>query len=255
MSSEKPEIDPAKPEIDAADEDTAGERTTEAQSGVAAKARARAQSQKSTEKSSGNREFTVSARALKRVGAGIVAIAVIAGLVFGGWKLYEAKSELSAFDDSKAAAAGFVDEYFAVAMGENPTPQALKEKVGPLTTGDLRTRLDTDASKTVEFVKSSKLANVETKINASMVESFDDSRAVTVLAVEFTGTSATAPGGGKFLSLLQLTLDQVDGEWLVSDMGMVPGMESGAPTGQPGGGAPGGAPVPAPAPGQPQPAG
>lgn len=206
-----------------------------ATSGVAAKAKARAQARADDQESAQGKQFTVSARALTRVAAAVVVIAVLAVLGFCGWKWYDTEQELNAFDDSKAAASEYVTQYFGVLLKDGASADQLKAKVGPLSTGAQKKQIDTSASETVKWRDTQKLANVTTKINSSMVESFSRDHAVTVVSFEFTGTSATAPGGGHAVTLIQLTLDKVDGDWLVSNVQAVPGMAGGesAATGDP----------------------
>ncbi|GAA4679227.1 hypothetical protein [Gordonia humi] len=192
------------------------------ESGVAAKAKARAQARESDART--GREFTISARAIKRAVVGIVAVAVIAVACVFGWKWYDTEQELAAFDDAKTAASHYVTEYFTVLMKEGSTADELREAVGPLSTGDQKKQIESSAPDAVQFRDTQKLSNVQTKVNTAMVESFSTEHAVTVVGFEFTGTSATAPGGGKFVSLMQLTLDKVDGQWLVSRLDLVPGM-------------------------------
>ncbi|MGO3328127.1 hypothetical protein [Gordonia sp. (in: high G+C Gram-positive bacteria)] len=244
MSSEDSEIENTagdegreteKETVDVGDtaDDTA-DRAGAATSGVAAKAKARAQARADEQESAQGKQFTVSARALTRAAAAVVVIAVLVVLGFCGWKWYDTQQELNAFDDSKAAASEYVTQYFGVLLKDGASADQLKAKVGPLSTGAQKKQIETSASETVKWRDTQKLANVTTKINSSMVESFSTDHAVTVVSFEFTGTSATAPGGGHAVTLIQLTLDKVDGDWLVSNVQAVPGMAGeSASTGDP----------------------
>ena len=200
--------------------------------GVAAKAKAKAQARADSTDTSGGKQFTVSARVLTRIGAAIVVVAVLAVLGFCGWKWYDTEQELNAFDDSKAASAHYVTEYFGVLLEEGASADQLKAKVGPLSTGKQKEQIEKSAPDMVQWRDTQKLANVTTKVNSTMVESFSKDRAVTVVSFEFTGTSAVAPSGGHAVTLIQLTLEKSDGDWLVSNVQAVPGM-AGESAGQP----------------------
>ncbi|MGB3303197.1 MAG: hypothetical protein WBA38_06430 [Gordonia sp. (in: high G+C Gram-positive bacteria)] len=184
---------------------------------------------------------TIPIRLIKRVAAGLLAAVVIAVLAFGGWKLYDQKQELAAFDASKTAGAQFVVTYLKAMSAENATPDSLRKTVGSLTTGDLKARLDSDADDAVKFMQDSKITNLTTSVTSTMVESFDANTADVVVGVDVTGVSPTSGGPAKNALLLQLKVDKVDGEWLVSAMDFGPGVTVGAAQGQP-------APAPAPEP-------
>ncbi|WOC13778.1 hypothetical protein [Gordonia sp. MP11Mi] len=203
------------------EESTADEKTA---TGVTAKANAKAQARAESADASRDKQFTVSARALTRIGAALVALAVLVVLGFCGWKWYDTKQELNAFDDSKAASAHYITEYFGVLLEEGASADQLKAKVGPLSTGKQKEQIDKSAPETVQWRDTQKLENVSTKVNSTMVESFSRDHAVTVVSFEFTGTSAVAPSGGHAVTLIQLTLEKSDGDWLVSNIQAVPGM-------------------------------
>lgn len=213
-SDEPAKADLAK-DADDSDDDTAV-------TGVAAKAQARAQARAASAETDG-KQFTVSARALTRIGAAIVAVAVIAVCAFLGWKWYDTKQELKAFDDSRAASANYVNEYFGALLKEGASADQIKKTVGALSTGKQKEQIESAAGDMVTWRDTQKLANVTTKVNSTMVESFSKDHAVTLVSFEFTGTSAVAPSGGNAVTLLEVTLDKVDGDWLVSNIQAGPG--------------------------------
>ncbi|MGB3696139.1 MAG: hypothetical protein WBA05_01770 [Gordonia sp. (in: high G+C Gram-positive bacteria)] len=187
---------------------------------------------------------TISMRLIKRIAAALVVIAVLAVIAVGGWQLYQKDQQLAAFDDSKAAASNFVVTYFEAMGGQNATADSLRKAVGPLSTGDFKKRLQSDAVVSTEFMKANKVENIKTAVTSSMVESFDADRATVVLGVDVSGTSAISAGGGKNAMLLALSMQKVDGQWLVSAIEAGPGVTVAA---QQNAGAP--APAPAPSPG------
>ncbi|QRY64478.1 hypothetical protein JVX90_10090 [Gordonia sp. PDNC005] len=246
MSSETPETDTTDDStvnLDKTGDDIVDEATVETEevkvSGVAAKAKAKAQAREA--EAAADREFTVSARTLKRIVAGVVGVAVVVAIAFGGWALFDTKRELAAFDDSQSAASAFVTKYFEVLFSKDQSASALKDAVLPMTTGAFHDRVEKDSQGAVDFAKETKIDNFTTKVTSSSVKTFSKDRAVVVIAVELKGTSATAPTGGTNLALVQLTVDKVDGDWLVSDFAVVPGVPNGAST-------PGAPTAPAPAP-------
>ncbi len=247
MSSDTPENDTtadAAVNFEKEDADTVETPEEAPATGVAAKAKAKEKAREESE--AADRQFTVSARTLKRIAAGVVGVAVIAALAFGGWSLYDTKRELAAFDDSKTAASDFVTKYFSVVLGQEQSASTIKDAVLPLTTGAMHDRVEKDSQGAVDFAKETKIANFTSKITSSSVSSFDRDHAVVVVAAEFSGTSATAPTGGKNLMLLQLDMSKVDGDWLVSNLDVMPGVPTGStPDQQP---AAPSAPAPAPAP-------
>ncbi|GEE03303.1 hypothetical protein nbrc107696_37490 [Gordonia spumicola] len=229
MSSESSEnrtvddVDTVSPDKAALEADEAAvEAETVPVTGVAAKARAKAEAQEKA--AAADKQLTVSVRTLKKIAAGLVGVAVIAALAFGGWSLYTAKRDLAAFDDSKSAASSFVTKYFTVLFSENQSATALKDAVLPLTTGAFHDRVEKDSQDAVKFAQETKVANFTSTVTSASVKSFDSDQAVVVIAVELKGTSATAPTGGTNLALVQLTVDNVDGDWLVSNFDIVPGM-------------------------------
>lgn len=191
---------------------------------------------------------TISTRLLKQIGAGILVAAVIAVIAFGGWKLYDQKQELSAFDDSKTAGSEFVVTYLNSMGAQNATPDSLRKAVGPLTTGDLKKRLDAEAADSVKFMQDSKITNLTTTVTSSMVESYDADTSNVVVGVDVTGISPASGGPSKNALLLQLKVDKVDGDWLVSSINFGPGVTVGAQQGQQPTSAPTETPAPAPAP-------
>ncbi|WP_026918952.1 hypothetical protein [Gordonia shandongensis] len=197
-------------------------------------------------------EMTIPVRAVK-IGAGVVVALIVAAVIaVGSWQLWEKNERLSAFDDSKAAAGEFLETYMQSMMAPKATPKSLRAAVGPLTTGDLKARLDNDAVVSTEFMKENRIENATIEVTASMVESFDDDRATVVVGADISGTSAASPDGGKQAVLLQIELEKSDGDWLVSDIGAGPGITVGARQGAPDAPAPGQEPAPNP---EPQPGG
>lgn len=251
MSSETPETDTTDDSavnLDKTGDDIADEATVEPDevkvSGVAAKAKAKAQAREA--EAAADREFTVSARTLKRVVAGVVGVAVVVAIAFGGWTLFDTKRELAAFDDSQSAASEFATTFFGALFKADQTDAGIQDAVLPLTTDGMRDKVQKDAKSMVGWTKDTKISNVTTRVTSSSVQSFDRDNAVVLVATEFKGISPLAPGGGQSIALIEVTLKRVDGNWLVSNFNMMPGAQAGtegagspAPT----------APAPAPQPG------
>ncbi len=198
----------------------------------------------------GGREFTVTAGALRA--ALLALLAIIALVVIGllSWQ-YVAKSRtLNAFADSKAASTEFITTYFETMMTPGATPEQVKEKIVPLTTGEARDRVAADAETNTKWATDAKFSNPKLVVNSATVESFTANSATTVLAATFTVSSAAEPAGAQQVFLLQLDMVRQDGKWLVGRMIPVPGISSSdAPGAQSGAGvAPAPTPEPAPAP-------
>ncbi|WP_290851427.1 hypothetical protein [Gordonia sp. (in: high G+C Gram-positive bacteria)] len=225
--------------------DESAEETSEAERSINAEKRAARQARRD-EASSG--QVTIPVRTLKLIGGAVVALLVVGAFAFGGWQLYQNNQRLNAFDDSKAAAAHFVTTYFDAMGGPNASAESLREAVGPLTTGQFKERLSSDAVVSTDFMKQNKVENMKTTVTSSMVESFDADEATVVLGVDVTGTSAASAGGGRNAILLQIEMTKVDGDWLVSSIGAGPGVTVGAQQGEQTAPVPGETPAPAPEP-------
>lgn len=202
----------------------------------------------------GRREisFTVTGGGLKKILAALVAVALVALVAFLGWRAYDLQREADAFADSKTASADFVTKLVTTLNAANAGNS--KELLGPLSTGELRTRLEQERADTEANVESLNI-EVSSTISSIAVETVDAETAKTVVMAEVTGRSVKLPSGGTSLMVFRLDLSKEDGKWLVSKVDGPPG----SPSGQidpsqslPGaGGAP--APQPSPAP-QPAPA-
>ncbi|MCR5977292.1 hypothetical protein GDN83_05955 [Gordonia jinghuaiqii] len=198
----------------------------------------------------GGKEFslTVTGRGIKRVLVGVVAVVLVALVAFLGWRTYTLDREATAFADAKTASSEFVTKLVTTLNEENAGSS--KELLGPLSTGELRTRLEQERVDTEQNVESLKI-QVSSKISVVAVEEVDKDSAKTVVMAEVTGRSVKLPTGGTSLMVFRLDLSKVDGKWLVSNVDGPPGSPSGQidPTQSlPGAG---GAPVPqtqAPAP-------
>lgn len=224
----------------------------QAESKVAAKRAAR-EAQIEAEAASG-REFTVSSRTLVRVLVALVAIVAVVAIGLLSWQVVAKSRTLGAFDEAKSASSSFLTTYFETMMATDSSPERIKDKITPLTTGEARDRVEADAKANAQWRKDAKISNFSVDVNATMVEKFTDSSATTIVAVTITATSAAAPAGGQQVVLLQLDLTKQDGTWLVSKMIPLPGVSSQEGSG-PVGTNPGttvppteGAPAPAPAP-------
>ncbi|UQE73548.1 hypothetical protein MYK68_12380 [Gordonia sp. PP30] len=175
---------------------------------------------------SSGRQFTITARALIRAGIGLLLICALIVIGLLSWQYAEKSRALSAFDDAKGASTSFVRTYFETMMAPNATPDQIKSKVVPLTTGEARDRVEADAVSNSTWTKEAHIENATAEVNAAMVESFSTSKAVTVVAVTFSATSAAAPAGAKSVVLLQFDMVHKDGKWLVSKMVPMPGVSS-----------------------------
>ncbi|SDU40513.1 hypothetical protein [Gordonia westfalica] len=199
----------------------------------------------------GKKEFslTVTSSGLKRALGVLVVVALIAAGVFLGWRTYTLQSEANAFADAKTASADFVTKLVTTLNADNAGNS--KELLGPLSTGELRQRLEQERADTEQNVEALKI-EVSSKISVVAVETVEKDSAETVVMAEVTGRSVKLPSGGTSLMVFRLDLNKEDGKWLVSKVDGPPG----SPSGQidpsqslPGaGGAPAPAPTPAPAP-------
>ncbi len=199
----------------------------------------------------GKKEFslTVTASGIKRALGALVVVALIAAVGFLGWRTYTLQSEATAFADAKTASADFVTKLVTTLNADNAGNS--KELLGPLSTGELRKRLEQERADTEQNVEALKI-EVSSKISVVAVETVEADSAKTVVMAEVTGRSVKLPTGGTSLMVFRLDLDKEDGKWLVSKVDGPPG----SPSGQidpsqslPGaGGAPAPQPSPAPAP-------
>lgn len=199
----------------------------------------------------GKKEFslTVTASGIKRALGVFVVIALIAAVGFLGWRTYTLQSEATAFADAKTASADFVTKLVTTLNADNAGNS--KELLGPLSTGELRKRLEQERADTEQNVEALKI-EVSSKISVVAVETVETDSAKTVVMAEVTGRSVKLPTGGTSLMVFRLDLAKEDGKWLVSKVDGPPG----SPSGQidpsqslPGaGGAPAPQPSPAPAP-------
>ncbi len=193
--------------------------------------------------------LTVTASGIKRALGAFLVIALIAAVGFLGWRTYTLQSEATAFADAKTASADFVTKLVTTLNADNAGNS--KELLGPLSTGELRKRLEQERADTEQNVEALKI-EVSSKISVVAVETVETDSAKTVVMAEVTGRSVKLPTGGTSLMVLRLDLDKEDGKWLVSKVDGPPG----SPSGQidpsqslPGaGGAPAPQPSPAPAP-------
>ena len=196
--------------------------------------------------------FTVTGGGIKKVLAAIVAVALIALVAFFGWRAYDLQREADAFADSKTASADFVTKLVTTLNADNAGNS--KELLGPLSTGELRNRLEQERADTEANVESLNI-EVSSTISVVAVETVDADTAKTVVMAEVTGRSVKLPSGGTSLMVFRLDLSKEDGKWLVSEVDGPPGSPSGqidpsqslpgaagAPTPQP-------SPAPQPAPG------
>ncbi len=194
--------------------------------------------------------FTVTGGGIKKVLVAIVAVALIALVAFFGWRAYDLQREADAFADSKAASADFVTKLVTTLNADNAGNS--KELLGPLSTGELRNRLEQERADTEANVESLNI-EVSSTISVVAVETVDADTAKTVVMAEVTGRSVKLPSGGTSLMVFRLDLSKEDGKWLVSEVDGPPG----SPSGQidPSQSLPGaaGAPAPQPSP-APQPA-
>ncbi|GAA3964184.1 hypothetical protein [Gordonia caeni] len=215
---------PDDPTETATDKVSSATPDSAAPSGVAAKAAKRASADDgasttgASKTGSGGREFTITSRGLLRAAAALLVIAGLVAIGLLAWQVIAKSRTLAAFDESKAASSSFVTTYFDSMMAENATPEAIQATIVPLTTGEARERVKTDAETTVKMVQEAKFANMKVDVTAVTVESFTATTATTVVGATLSGTSAAEPAGGQQIVLLQLDLVKEDGTWLVGQM-------------------------------------
>lgn len=200
--------------------------------------------------------FTVTGRGLLRALAAVVGVALVVGIAWLGWSHHQQSGRLAAFDETKSASEKFVQTLVTTLNTDNAGNS--KELLGPLSTGDLRKRLEQDRAATEQNVQSLKIEATST-IKSSSVQDFTTETAHTVVMAEVRGTSTNVPNGATNLMIFLLELRKVDGQWLVATVDGPPGSASGAvdpSQSLPGtGGAPSAAPgQPAPVPATPAPA-
>ncbi|MEO9327634.1 hypothetical protein [Gordonia aurantiaca] len=196
--------------------------------------------------------LTITTRGILRTLGALLVIALIVVVGFLGWRTYTLQREADAFADAKTASADFVAKLVTTLNADNAGKS--KELLGPLSTGELRERLEQERDDTEQNVEALKI-EVTSKINVVAVETVSTDTAKTVVMAEVTGRSVKLPTGGTSLMVFRLDLAEEDGKWLVSKVDGPPG----APSGQidpsqslpgTGGGAPQeGQPAPAPQPG------
>lgn len=168
--------------------------------------------------------LTISKSLLKKVAAGVVVVALLAVVGVGVWQWVSKSRELAAFDEAKTASNTFVTALVSTSNADNAGNY--KDILGPLATGDLRTRLEKDRADTEKNVADLKL-KVSSKILVSAVETFSADSAKTLVMAEVTGTSAQLPTGASNLMVFRIDLSKVDGTWLVSKFDGPPGSRNG----------------------------
>lgn len=174
--------------------------------------------------SSGQISLTISKSLIYKVLAVLAVVAVVVVIAVGAWQLVEKNRRLAAFDDVKAASDTFVTALVSTTNAANAG--SYKEKLGPLSTGDLRDRLEKERADTEKSVADLRL-QVTSKILVSAVESFDNDSAKALVMAEVTGTSAKLPSGASNLMVFRLDLQKVNGSWLVSKFDGPPGSKNG----------------------------
>lgn len=242
---------PAAPRGKTARRSASGPKQSAAEKTTASSTRT-VESRASDDTASGDKEFavTITARGIRRAVGALLVIALIAAVGFLGWRTFTLQREADAFADAKTASADFVGKLVTTLNAENAGNS--KELLGPLSTGELRKRLEQERDDTEQNVEALKI-EVTSKINVVAVETVSTDTAKTVVMAEVTGRSVKLPTGGTSLMVFRLDLAKEDGKWLVSKVDGPPG----APSGQidpsqslPGGGAPQqNQPAPAPQPG------
>lgn len=165
----------------------------------------------------GEREIsvTLNTRTLFRVLAGIVAIALVAGVVLLGWGYHQRGVKLEAFDDVKATSRDFSTKLVSTMNTENAGK--MKELLGPMSTGEFREHLaqqQSDGQKAVEKLN----VKATSEIKSVSVERFDTDTARTSVLMEVKGTSSLAPDGGTEMMLIWLDLRHEDGQWRISKL-------------------------------------
>ena len=224
---------------EATESEAGGDKSADADGATNAERRAARQAKKDA--SAKNVQLTIPVRALKRVGIAVVAIAAAVAIGLCVFQVVQKNRQLDAFTDSKSAASHFVETLLESMNAPNANAESMRKAVGPLSTGDFKKRLSSDATVNTDFFKDNKIDKIKVTITSSMVESFDTDRATVVLAGEVSGVSAASGSPGRQAVLLQVEMAKVDDAWLASDVSAGPGVTVGAQQeGQP--------PVPAPAP-------
>ncbi|ALG85122.1 hypothetical protein [Gordonia phthalatica] len=188
----------------------------------------RAARQAKKDASAKNVQLTIPVRALKQFGLAILAIAAVVAISLSVFQVVQKDKQLDAFADSKTAAAHFVETLLESMNAPNANADSMRKAVGPLSTGDFKKRLSSDATVNTDFFKDNKIDKIKVTITSSMVESFDADRATVVLAGEVSGVSAASGSPGRQAILLQVEMNKVDDDWLASDVSAGPGITVGA---------------------------
>lgn len=160
--------------------------------------------------------ITFSARALWRLLVGVVVVAALVGVGSLGWLYYNDQQRLTAFDEAKDASAIFAQKLTSSMNADSVAN--MKDIVGPLTTGEYRKHLEAQLGDTTKAIQSINVKNTKIDVQKVSVSNFDTDHATTMVVVQVTGTSTLAPQGGTSLFMYTLTLDRVNGAWLVSNL-------------------------------------
>ncbi|MFT4124777.1 MAG: hypothetical protein QM662_00910 [Gordonia sp. (in: high G+C Gram-positive bacteria)] len=164
--------------------------------------------------------ITLSLRSVLRALGALAVIAVLVGVGVLGWAYHRDQQRLAAFDDAKSVSEEFVTRLVTTINPGNA--DKYKEILGPLSTGDLRQRLEQDRADTERNTEALAIA-ATSKILSSSVTSVDRDSATTTVMAEVTGRSAQVPAGETRLMIFVLDLRNVDGSWLVAEFSGPPG--------------------------------
>ncbi len=174
------------------------------------------------EKAGGGRQvsFTITGSGLLKALAALIGIALVAGVALLGWGYHQQSQRIAAFDETKVASEKFVQTLVTTLNSDNAGNS--KELLGPLSTGDLRKRLEQDRQATEQNVQSLKIEATAT-IKSSSVQDVTTDSAHTVVMAEVRGTSTNVPNGATNLMIFLLALSKENGKWLVASVDGPPG--------------------------------
>lgn len=169
-----------------------------------------------------SREFsvTLSAGLIGKILAGLLTVALLVLVIVGGVFLRDKQQRLDAFEESKQASITFIETFVETANADSA--DQYKERLGPLSTGEFREKLEQQRSDTEEQVRDMQIS-ASGDVKLTTVENFTSDTATTSVLVEVTATGAALPTPQRATMIYVLTLFKEDGEWLVAKLEPAPG--------------------------------
>lgn len=149
-----------------------------------------------------------------RLASLVVLLALVLAAGAGGWQLWN-QHQVDARDRAVLEVSRQVAADLVTVGSEDP--EADVERILDGTTGDLRQQFADVADAFTTALGSGDVAASGEVTSAGIVESSED-RATVIAAVVATVTNSDAPEGQRRAYRMQLAVDNVDGQWAVSNM-------------------------------------